>query len=500
MRRRLFQPMQHETRGPRHAPARWLPWALGLLAVAYVAVLWTNPLAAPTYTVDSDSYIEFYTTRTAGYPLFLDLAAAVFGSVEAAPGVQLVLAAAAFAFLAWSVHRAFGSPLLALLVALSLFGNPELARYHASVMTEALFVSLLSVMVGAMAMLIARPTATLAALSALACGVAVSVRPAGLSLLPIWPILLWFLWERCAGQRRRLAVAVLAPLALCGLAESVAWQAAHPGRTSRPSLANLHLFAKALMMERVPVAADDDLGRFLSAARTQVAPARAFVAGAPDWQTWLLLLSRYEIAGQYQLFRDEVEALAEQRDVSENHLMGEVGWRAVAAAPAAWAQNALSHYVGLWTVYELITPATSERYAAYVQPARVPFFETGVIRPYRPAHAAAWPSRVVMAGGFVVTGLSVGIAVVRRWRGGGAGLDGRLVLAAVCGLLVHGHYLLVALFGTAFARYSLTLWPLLALCGLLLADYGARSWASRARRTGFRSAGMRDDERRNRFP
>lgn len=493
--------MRTDAQGDRQArAARWLPWALGLLAVAYVAVLWTNPLGEPTYSFDSESYLEFHTTRTAGYPLFLDLTEAVFGTVDAAPGVQLTLGAASFAFLAWSIHRAFGAPLLAFLVALSLFGNPELARYHASILTESPFVSLLCVMMGAMALLIARPTPTRAAASALACGMAIAIRPAGLSLLPIWPILLWFLWDRTAGQRRRLAAAVLAPLALCALAESVVWRANHPDRASRPSLVNLHLFAKALVMESVPLAENDELDRFLGTARARMAPARQFIAGAPDWQTWLLLLSRYEWAGQYELFRDEVDTLAEQRGTIGNDLMGDIGWRAVAAAPVAWARNSLSHYVGLWTVYELITPATSERYAAYVQPARVPFFETGTIRSFHPAHAAGWPSRVVMAGGFLVTVLSVGIAGVRRWRGRGAGLDGRLVLAAVCGLLVHGHYLLVALFSTAVVRYSLAVWPLLALCGLLLADYGVRTWAPPARGAAVPLAGARGKERRARFP
>lgn len=479
---------------------RWLPWALGLLAAAYVAVLWTNPLGEPTYTFDSESYVEFHTTRTAGYPLFLDLSEAVFGTVDAAPGLQLVLGAAAFAFLAWSIHRAFGSSLLATLVALSLFGNPELARYHATILTESLFVSLLCVMMGAIALLIVRLTPTMAAVSALACGMAVAIRPAGLSLLPIWPILLWFLWERSRGQRRRLAAAVLAPLALCALAESAAWRAHHPNLTSRPSLVNLHLFAKALMMESVPAAENDELDRLLLVAREKVAPAREFIARAPDWQTWLLLLSRYEWVGQYRLFREEVDTLAEQRGTIRHDLMGEIGWRAVAAAPSAWAKNALAHYVGLWTVYELITPATSERYAAYVRPDRVPFFETGVIRPFHPAHAAGWPSRVVMAGGFLVTVLSVGIAVVRRWNGRGAGLDGRLLLAAVCGLLVHGHYLLVALVSTAVVRYSLAVWPLLALCGLLLADYGVRTWGPRVREAAVPLAGSRGGERRARFP
>ena len=475
--------MGSQAEGWRHGRAAgWLPWALAALAAAYAAVLWTNPFREQLFYPDSYSYTEFDSQRTAGYPLFLDLVASLFGTVGAAPGVQLLLAAAAFAFLGWSIHRAFDSPLLALLVALSLFGNPELAKLHAAILTESAFVSLLCVMIGTMAMLVARPTVFLASASALACGVAVAVRPAAISLLPIWPILLWFIWGRCAGRRLRLAASVAAPLAICVLAESMAWQAGHPDRAARPSLANRHLFAKALMMEPVPAAGDDELDRFLSAAREQVAPARAFVVGAPDWQTRLLLLTRYEVAAQYQLFRDELATLSERRGVITNQLLGEVGWRAIASVPAAWVTNAMTHYAGLWGVYELLTPAASRRYAAYVQSASgFPFFETGVIEAHRPPHAAAWPSRVIMAAAFLGTVFAVGAAVSRRLRGVGAEVDGRLVLAAICGLLAHGHYLLVALFGVAAARYSLAMCPLLALCVLLLVSMALSLFGSRDR-------------------
>ena len=244
---------------------------------------------------------------------------------------------------------------------------------------------------------------------------------------------------------------------------------------------NLHLFAKALMMEPVPAIQGDDLHRFLNMARKRVAPARDFVLGAPDWQTRLLLLTRYEAAGQRHWFRDEVEALSVQRGMSFNRLLGDVGWLAIAVAPASWVQNALTHYAGLWGLYELLSPAASRRYSAYVHsPAEIPYFETGLIKTVRPPHAAAWPGRLVMAVALLATVFSMGMAAAGRWHGRGAAVDNRLVLAASCGFLVHAHYLLVALFGIALARYSLAMWPLLVLCVLLLADYVIRLRASRA--------------------
>ena len=464
----------------------WLPWTLVLFAAAYAAVLWSNPLNAQVSFPDSHSYVEFYPFRTAGYPVFLDLVAYVFGSVQATPRAQLLVACAAFAYLAWSIHGAFRSRVLTLLVALSLFGNPEIAKFHVAVLTESVFISLLCVMAGNLALLVVRPTLCRAAVSALACGIAITVRPAGLGLMPIWPILIWFIGGRCSGRRLRLSIAMAVPLVACTLAESVAWHLHHPDLPSRPTLVNRHLYGRGLMMDSVSVGSEDEIGVFLNGAREKTEAARAFVAGAPDGQTRLLLLTRYEVLAQHELFHEEVEALSGRRGATRNEVLGEIGWRAIAASPQAWVANAVTNYAGLWTMYELLTPAASRRYARYVEQATdVPFSETGVIRSHRPSHPAAWPVRVVMMAAFMATAFAASLAVYRRWRHAGVGLDERLLLAAICGLLVHGHYALVALVGVANARYSLAMWPLLALCGLFL---GASCLAHPRRRSGAQSS------------
>ena len=446
--------------------------AIFLLGAVYVSVLWSNPFGEATYRSDSDGYIDFDAYRTAGYPLFLDIARAFFGTVEAASSIQLLLAAVAFVFLGWSLHQALRAPLLALVVVVALFGNPEIARLHPVILTDSAFVSLLCVMSGAMAMLVARPSAAWAMMSAMACGLAVAVRPAGVSLLPIWPILFWFIWPRCAGRRLHLVATVVVTLAICGLVETAAWKARHGVGTERPNLSNLHLFAKALMMEPVVVAQSDELDRFLDVARRRMAAARDLVAGAPDSQIGLVLRARYELEGQQRLFRDEVEALAKRRGVSVDRLKGEIGWRAVLAAPSAWAKNVAVHYVGLWNVYELLSEAAAQRYAAYIQAfENAPLLGTERIPVSLPSHFAALPIRVMMLTTFLATGLAMGTAPCRRWSGGEKEVDNGLVLAALCGFLAHGHYLLVAMFGRALARYSLTMWPLLLVCGLLVSHY-----------------------------
>ena len=231
------------------------PWLLALLAVGYIAFHWSDPV---TLAPDSGGYLQFSEHRTAGYPLFLSAVGTLFGTTDAAAKVQLVIAAMAFAFLGWSVYRAFRSPFFALAPVVALMLYPRIADLHGYILTESLFISLLCLLIGCIALSAHRPTWRWMALAALACGLAITFRPAGLSLLVVWPFLFWLVWKRCEGRRLALAAAVVVPIALCLLAESIIWHASHDS-DSRPSLADRHLFAKALIIEPGPSLSDPEL-------------------------------------------------------------------------------------------------------------------------------------------------------------------------------------------------------------------------------------------------
>ena len=88
-------------------------------------------------------------------------------------------------------------------------------------------------------------------------------------------------WRRCEGRRLALAAAVVAPIALCLLAESVIWHASHDSE-SRPNLVDRHLFAKALIVEPRLTLSDPELAAILAMGREVFAPARELIAGAPS--------------------------------------------------------------------------------------------------------------------------------------------------------------------------------------------------------------------------
>ncbi len=445
------------------------PWLLALLAVGYTAFHWSDPV---TLAPDSGGYLRFSEHRTAGYPLFLRAVETLFGTTDAAQKTQLVIAASAFAFLGWSVHRAFRSTFFALAPVVALMLYPRIADLHGYILTESLFISLLCLIIGAIALSAHRPTWRWMAVAALACGLAIAVRPAGISLLAIWPFLFWLTWRRCEGRRLAVTAAIVAPIALCLAAESVIWHASHDS-DSRPSLADRHLFAKALIIEPGPSLSDPELAGIVTTGREIMAPARELIAGAPSHYARAILLAEFEVAGQHatysRVFSPEVRAVADWRGLEEHRVVAQIGRPAMLSSPVAWIGNALTHYTGLWS-RAFVTPATLKEFQSYIDEAeRNELFETVSVFTQGVEHGSKPPFivRFAMGVGLMTLPFAVALAVWQRLRQ--TCPDGRLAVAAVGAWAVHTHLLFVGLFGVMAGRYADSMAPFMAVSGALLA-------------------------------
>lgn len=478
------------------------PGFLVALAACYVICFWFDPIGDDAWSPlgqdmlhnDSPGYIGFWPDRTAGYPIFLNLITVVFGSVQAAPRVQLVFLAAAVLFLGWSVYRTFSAPCFAPILVLVLFGVSATSKFHAYILSEALFISLLYTMMGCLIMLVAHPTVRLAAVAALACGLAITVRPAGLSLLALWPPLLWLIWGRCTSKRWRLVAAMTAPLVLCYVAESALWHHVHGGgRIDRPHRLDYHLFGTVLMLESEPFVQDGQLADLVAEARQMWNPGRELVRNAPDWQTQTLLARFFEVAGHYVAgrgnpsFRRRIKQLAEQRETSVPRLLGNVGWSALLAAPGEWAANAWLHYRGLWAHHSIHGMNLVRRYVTYTEgryvtaPIRMPpGFQ--VLPPRGPLpQMAVVLNRLMTVAAFLASVLVVGLAV---WQRLGKVVsvsrmkspDDDLVAAAMAAIAVHGYFLVTATFAAVNLRYSATMWTFESLYSLLLIRWALKLW------------------------
>ena len=448
------------------------PLLLGLLALGYVTVHWSQPLIlAP----DSNGYLQFSGHRTAGYPMFLWAVDALFGSTDAVPKVQLVIAAAAFAFLGWCIHRAFRAPLFCLAAVIALLLYRRIADLHGYILTESIFTSMVCLMMGCIALLCHRPSWRWATASALACGLAITIRPAGLSLLVVWPFLLWFIWPRCRGRRVvAMAASIVAPIALCVFGESIIWHAYHDS-DSRPNLADRHLFAKVLIVEPEPRVADPELAAIVAMGRDVMAPARALIANSPSLHARASLLAQFEVTAQHETYRKQfspaVRHVAHQRGVDEYRILAQISRSAIPTEPVAWATNAMTHYLGLWS-RAFATPTSRKEFQSYIDGTeRNPLFErTSTFR--RGVSPGSWFGfgyRAVMSTVPLIILVAGALAVWQRLRQ--VCPDNRLGVAAIGALAVHSHLLFVGTFGVMVVRYADPMAPMTAVAGALLASW-----------------------------
>ncbi len=462
-----------QVRRPRLVAA--FPWLLALLAIGYIAFHWSDPVnLAP----DSGGYLQFSEHRTAGYPIFLRAVEVLFGTTDAAQKAQLVIAASAFAFLGWSVYHAFRSSFFALVPVVALMLYPRIADLHGYILTESIFISLLCLVVGCIVLSAQRPSWRWFALAALACGLAITVRPAALSLLVVWPFLFWLTWRRSEGRHLALAAAVVAPIVLCILAESVVWHASHDS-DSRPNLADRHLLAKALIVEPAPSLADPELAGILAMGREVFAPARELVTGAPSHYARTRLLVDFEVAAQHstysRVFSPALRDLAAQRGEDEYSLLAQIGRPAMLSAPVAWTRNALAHYLGLWFPYwAYVSPTILQEYQDYIESVDPQvLFDDSPIFGYKepPGPLLAFAVRTTLGAGLILTVVAIALAVWQRFRGETRTPDARLTVASASGLAIHAHFLLIGLTGVVATRYAGAMGPLLAMSGTLLAAW-----------------------------
>ena len=135
------------------------------LCAAYVAYcLGTNP-AGPFTTPDSVHYLNTSPIVPLGYPFFLKIVGAR-GAIVAQP----ILFAAALAFLGREIVRLTRSTWLAAAVVAGSMALPQIREFHASILSESLFLSLLIVFLAAGVRFAYHPTWHLMVLVAIAAG------------------------------------------------------------------------------------------------------------------------------------------------------------------------------------------------------------------------------------------------------------------------------------------------------------------------------------------
>ncbi len=426
------------------------------LCAAYVAYcLGTNP-AGPFTTPDSVHYLNTSPIVPLGYPFFLK-AAGARGAIR----VQPILFGAALLLLGREIVRLTRSTWLAVAVIAGSIALPQIREFHASILSESLFLTLLVAFIALCVRFAYHPAWHWMALAATAAGLGATVRRTGFALLPVM-LFLALVHRRQVKRPVLVFVATLAPfLIIIGVEQGIA-PAVHAGQSS--SLMGRHMFAKAALIDAPPAPPSSDPIRAALDQHLQndYAPIRALLASAPrDLRAVLSIY--YETCLQGGCVDRSRALMPELNESEQTRILGQAATARIARAPLAFARLTAMNFQSLWTVDRLRHPGRAAALTAFVASHRPMPFEKlafsldpdsplafeGVERvrymQWVMTAAAIWTGAIALAG-------LVAAAVRDR-------LAPLFAIATIAALAAHGCLLLTALLASGFSRFTQGVWP-----------------------------------------
>jgi hypothetical protein len=436
------------------------------LCAAYVAYcLGTNP-AGPFTTPDSVHYLNVSPIVPLGYPFFLKIAGAR-GAIVAQP----ILFGAALAFLGREIVRLTRSTWLAVAVVVGSMALPQIREFHASILSESLFLSLLIVFLAFSVRFAYHPTWHWMVLVAMAAGLNATVRRTGFALVPVMLVMVLFQRHKLRGAQAPLFfVAALAPfLAIVG-AEQAAAPVVHAGASS--SLMGRHMFAKAALIDAPPAPSSSDRVRAALDEQLQVdyAPIRAFLASAPP-DIRAVLSIYYETCLQGGCVDRSRELMPDMNEAQQTETLGAAAMARIGRAPLAFARLAAMTYQSLWTVDRLRHPDRAAALTAFIASHRPMPFEKLAFS-LEPAgalefHGAArvrymqWVTGIIAiwTAAIALAGIISAFRVPR--------LPPLFAIAATSALAAHGCLLLTAILASGFSRFTQGVWPAIVMGAVL---------------------------------
>lgn len=436
------------------------------LCAAYVAYcLGTNP-AGPFTTPDSIRYLEAWPMYSLGYPIFLKMVGA-----RGAIVVQPILFGAALAFLGRELVRVTRSTWLAVAVVIATMALPQIREFHASILSESLFLSLLITFLALAVRFSSFSTWHVMVLIAVSAGLAGTVRRTGFALMPVMLVMVLLERHRLkAPQAALLFVAALAPFLVVVGAEQAIAPIMHHGHTS--SLMGRHMFAKAALIDAPPAAPSSDPTRTALDQHLQndYAPIRAFLASAPrDLRAVLSIY--YETCLQGWCVDRSRELMAGLDEAEQTKILGSAANARIARAPIAFLDLLALNYGSLWTVDRLRHPDRAERLTAFIAAHRPMPFERLAMSLEPDQVLAFQPSPRIRYVQWVVTALAIWTALLAAAGLFGIAMPGKLSpllsIAAVAALAAHGCLLLTAATAAGFARFTLGIWPAIVMAAIV---------------------------------
>jgi len=443
-------------------------------ALLSAAITLALPPYFPLLEADSASYLEFHSSRTAIYPVFLREMQQLGLSPEQIVYPQTLLFALAVTVLLAALLRAGVSRGLVLLVAIALGANGYYSSFERTIMSESIFFSVMMVTVAFWIDYLRTGRAAFLALTGLGVGFLIEIRPAGVFLAPMLPVSVWLKWHRRDVAWPLLLAALAVPIAIGPIVEQRLYHSQHGEQ--RESVAGPAALGKAAMLVR-----DDTefsgphreplgiLGRQLAATYR---PVHEFLAGLPSRAAYPIMVAGYEGAAQFSIVNHDVVTISLQFGVLDEILIHELAKQSILANVSGYLRLSLLHYLGQWSIMPLKLPPTAAAVNNYVASyPGVPLdglLADVFLRPTpSPRAYVVYPAFLAAGAVTLVLGLAL-IAFVLRPSLGDSGPGRYLMLAAFFAASCHVYTLLVSFINVSTPRFLMAVYPQLLMAALFL--------------------------------
>ncbi len=448
---------------------------LGFCALSSALITFALPSYFPLSEPDSGGYINFDPTRTALYPLFLQVLRSLGFGLQQVTVIQLLLFSLALPVLLAALLRAGMSRGLVVLFVVLMAANTYFSSFYATILTESLYFTVLVVGLAFWIDYLRAGRAGHLAWAGLCVGLSIGIRPAALVLVPMVVVSVWLKWHQRQASAVLLAVALIVPLAAGALSERLVYRLAHGGASA--SVTHYVMMGKASMLVREDMVFTGPHAAALTALARQLyrtfRPAHEFLDGLPSVVAWPVLTAFYEAVGQFQTLNDEVAATAAQLGIPAADLKIELGRQIIINDIPGYLRLTLIHTIGQWSVKALTFPPAARAVNRYVDSlANPPFarlFNEVVLHP--PASASA----IVVYPAFMLAGLiSLLLSVVLlvflvQPRLGDTPPGQYLMLAAFFAATCHVSMIGISMINLSTPRFLMAIYPQLLLSGLFLA-------------------------------
>jgi hypothetical protein len=330
------------------------------LPVVYATVAILIPPYFPLLQPDSVSYIEFSSTRTALYPLFLKVLLNSGLDLVQITYVQIVLFSLSLSFLLSALLRiGVPRPLTAIFVAL-LCANVYFSSFHRTILTESLFCTVMMLVTAFLLDFLRSGKSAFLALAALGMGLLIGIRPAAVGLVPILLVAGWLKWRRRDMTAPIFAGIVVVPFVFGVLCEWVAYRTQHGDR--RDSIASNLFMGRAAMLARPGVIFTGPHAEILTGLGQKLSaiyePVHEFLSRVP-LPALPMFTAAYEEVGQDQVMQQEIEQAAQLAGVPKEALLPDLAKQLVLANITGQMRLIFIQYVGQWSIASLTFPSTA---------------------------------------------------------------------------------------------------------------------------------------------